>query len=151
MECDTAKVQITQTFNEVRSFSYKRKNEQEILNSFLDKILELQGKITEDTNFVFSLVERFEKLSWIDASNLDEETLIVLNDIISISRDIHRTMIMRFIFLNKHMRDMASLHIKEFKMSIDDLKESINDLEYIHFRIPYDLRFQEINERIQSL
>lgn len=151
MECVTAKVQITQTFNEVRNFSYNRKNEQEILNSFLDKILELQGKITEDANFVFSLVERFEKLSWIDASNLDEETLKVLNDIISISRDIHRTMILRFVFLNKNMRDMASLHIKEFKMSIDDLKESINDLEYIHFRMPCDSRFQEINERIQSL
>ena len=60
-------------------------------------------------------------------------------------------MILRFVFLNKNMRDMASLHIKEFKMSIDDLKESINDLEYIHFRMPCDSRFQEINERIQSL
>lgn len=151
MECVTAKVQINETFTEVRNFSYKRKNESEIINSFLDKILELQGKITEDKNFIVFLVERFEKLSWLDASNLDEETLKVLNDIISISRDIHRTMIKRFVFLNNNMRDMASAHIKDFKISIDDLKESINDLEYIHFRMPSDSRFQEINERIQSL
>ena len=151
MECANAKVQIFETFKEVRDFSYKRKNETENINNFLDRVLELQNKIKEDSDFIFGLVEKFEELSWAEASNLDEETLKVLNDIISVSRDIHRTLIMHFVFLNNNLKKVASSQINTLKNSLDDFKESTNDLEFIVFHMPFDDRLIEINRKIQSL
>jgi len=156
MDCTTLNKQITETFNQVSTFSLKKKREQEevITNHFLDSILKLQIDINGDSIFLEELVLRFEKISWIE-DDTDEskklETLNLINGIISITMDIHRLILNRYIFLNKNARQFASKEIKRLKVNLDDIKEACNDLENICLILPADKEFQFANHRLQNL
>lgn len=156
MDCTTVNKQITETFNQVSTFSLKKKREQEevITNHFLDSILKLQSDINGDSIFLEELVLRFEKISWIE-DDTDEskklETLNLINGIISITMDIHRLILNRYIFLNKNARQFASKEIKRLKVNLDDIKEACNDLENICLILPADKEFQLANQRLQNL
>ena len=151
MECVTPKTQLIETFNEVREYSFKKKTQEEIVNNFLDRILDLQKNINEDSTFLEDICLRIEKLSWIDAEKIDEETKKVINDIISTIRDIHRFLLMNYVYLNNNARQLASKELRRLKSALDDVKEYINDFESIHFKLPFHQKFQEANDKLQSL
>ncbi|KAF2518267.1 hypothetical protein E0W68_09590 [Flavobacterium salilacus subsp. salilacus] len=150
MESTTAKKQITETFQEVRNFSYEQKKE-ETINALLDKILELQNHINTKTVFLEDLYPRFEKITWIGFDDIDEETLKIINDIISTTRDISRSLTLQYVFLNNNYKKIVPDTIKKFKSALDDIKEITDDLEDVFFRFPKDYRFQKANDLIQSL
>ena len=157
MDCTTINKQISETFNQVSVFSLKKKREQQevITNHFLDSILKLQSDIKGDSIFLEELVLRFEKISWIEDDYTDElkkaETLNLINGIISITMDIHRLILRRYIFLNKNARQFASKEIKRLKVNLDDIKEACIDLENICLILPADKEFQFVNQRLQNL
>jgi hypothetical protein len=156
MNYASANKQITETFNQVNTFSLKKKRAQEevIMNHFLDSILKLQSDINEDSVFLEGLVERFEKISWLkddtDANKRDE-TLNLINAIISVTMDIHRFILERYVFLNKNTKQYASKEIKRLKIALDDIKEACNDLENIYIILPADKDFQLANDQLQNL
>lgn len=156
MDYTTVNEQITETFNQVSTFSLKKKREQEevVTNHFLDSILKLQSDINADSLFLEKLVLRFEKISWIK-DDIEEskkgETLNLINGIISITRDIHRLILNRYVFLNKNARQYASKEIKRLKVNLDDIKEACDDLENICLILPDDKEFQLANQRLQNL
>lgn len=156
MDFTTANKQITETFNQVSTFSLKKKREQDevIVNHFLDSILKLQSDINNDSTFLEDLVTRFEKISWLEDdadATKREETLNLINAIISITMDIHRIILERYIFLNKNAKKYASKEIKRLKGSLDDIKEACNDLEDVFIILPADKDFQSADEQLQSL
>ncbi len=156
MDCTTTNKQITDTFNQVSNFSLKKKREQEevIMNHFLDSILKLQSGINEDSFFLEDLVVRFEKISWMEDDTLEEnkiETLNLINGIISITMDIHRIILQRYIFINKNARSFASKEIKRLKVALDDIKEACIDLEDICIKLPSDNDFKLANNQLQNL
>lgn len=156
MECAIANKQITETFNQVSTFSLKKKREQEkiVMNHVLDSILKLQSDINEDSLFLESLVVRFEKISWIEDITdaiKKEETLNLINAIISLTRDIHSLVLERYVFLNNNAKEFASGEIKRLKFALDDIKEACIDLENIYIILPADKDFQLANDRLQNL
>ncbi|KOS07015.1 hypothetical protein AM493_13965 [Flavobacterium akiainvivens] len=150
MESIATKKQITDTFNEVREYSFKQKRE-DVVNSLLDQILELQNIIRNKTVFLEGLYPKFEKITWLNADDIDDETLRIINDIISTTRDISRSLTIQYVFFNNKYRKFASGALKEFKVSLDDIKEITDDIEDVFFKLPKDDRFQKANDRIQSL
>lgn len=154
MNSATPNIQISQTFTQVSDFSVKKKRQQENLrvNEFLDGVLELQSEINEDCKFLENLVVRFEEISWIklDSSNYPE-ALNLINAIISVTRDVHRLMHNRYIFLNRNAKKHASKEIKRLKTALDDIKEVNNDLEDVFINLPTDIDFQLANEKLQNL
>lgn len=151
MEYASPSVRISETFIEVRNFSFKKKTDEEIVNHFLDRILELQSKIEKDAIFLENLCERFDELTWFNASNLDEESLKLLNDTFSGTREIHRVLIKHYDFLNKNAHQFASKELKRLKHALDEIEECVDDLEATFFRLPQHEKFQGANARLQSL
>lgn len=148
--------QISETFTKVSFFSLKKKreHEEEITNHFLDSILKLQSDINNDNLFLEELVLQFEKISWLEDSSIDlkkEETLNLINAIITITLDIHRIIMVRYIFLSKNAKPYASKEIKRLKVNLDDIKEACYDLENIFIILPADAAFQIANLQLQSL
>jgi hypothetical protein len=154
MECLEAKETINNTFVAVRDVSYSEKKlrvpTEEEINHFLDKILELQkflGEKTEKINFVNELLE---KITWLNGIN--EECLIQINTVIGVAKDFHSTLIRQFVKLNfLRTKGIAKQAIKEFKYSIDSLKDAIADLESVFFSLPEIGEFNDITKELSLI
>ena len=151
MECITTKRQIAETFNEIVDFSDSKKDREQILNNFLDRIRDLQLNIDEDSSFLEGLVFRLEKMTWFDFSDLDDETLQMVRNIFEVTRQIHKKILMNFVFLNKNAREYAPSELKRLKSALDNVKESVSDTEEVFFILPKNERFQKANQKLQSL
>lgn len=146
MKCLSAKSEISDTFYNVREFSFHEKREslydEEKVNTFLDAIIELKNSLDKKNNTINDLIEKIEKLTWYD--NLDNDCLMLINDLISSIKDLHSTLVRQYISLdNIRSKGIAKEEIKEFKLAIDDLKETYQDLESIFFFLPELPAFKE--------
>jgi len=149
MECLTAKSKLQETYFEVTELS-KPKNtkamKQELINSFLDKVLEFQKHIQEKTDRINFINSKFKEFTWLD--NLDEECIGILKNIISLSDGLHHKMIRYYVSLNWALKKgIANESMKNFKIALDDLKEYNQDLEDLFFNLPSDKEFTDkVNE-----
>ena len=146
MECLTHKSEIVETFSSVRSFSYNEKKsppiDQEKINSFLDSLLEFRKSLKEKTEIIISFNDRIERITWFN--DLDEECYMLINDLISAIKDLHSSLIRQYISMNYiRQKGIAKEEIREFKCTIDDLKENYQDLESIFFFLPEIPEFKE--------
>lgn len=146
MKCLSAKSEISDTFYNVREFSFHEKREslydEEKVNTFLDAIIELKNSLDKKNNTINDLIEKIEKLTWYD--NLDNDCLMLINDLISSIKDLHSTLVRQYISLdNIRSKGIAKEEIKEFKLAIDDLKETYQDLESVFFFLPELPAFKE--------
>ncbi len=151
MECLSHKSEIVNTFSNVRSFSYQEKKtplmDEERVNSLLDAILDFKNSLKEKTNKIYNVNERIEKITWFN--ELDEESLMLLNDLISSAKDLRTSLIRQFISMNSFRRKgIAKEEIKDFKNSIDELKESYEDLESVFFFLPEMPDFVETTSKL---
>lgn len=74
-------------------------------------------------------------MTWFN--DISNETLLLLNDLISSIKDVHSTLIKQYVALNNiRSRGIAKEEISKFKNALDDLKESYQDLESIFFFLP---------------
>ena len=151
METLTYKTRIAETFEVVRKLSFEEKQESVFdevkINKFLDTILEFKKRFADKTNVVNALVEKIENLTWI--TNLDNESLMSINDLISSIRDLHSSLLRQYISLNFiRTKGVAKEEIKNFKASIDDLKDVAVDLESTFFFLPNIAGFQETTKEL---
>ncbi len=154
MDCLEYKPKIADTFEKVRAFSLQEKKESVFdeprINMLIDKILEFKKTFTEKTNKINSLVEKIEEITWFN--NLDNDTLLSINDLISSIRDLHSSLLRQYISLNfLRSKGIAKQEIKKFKTAIDDLKDVAADLESRFFFLPNISNFQEITKELSLL
>lgn len=151
METLDYKSKISETFSVVRSFSFNEKKsplmDEESMNAFLDAILGFKANMKEKTETISSITERMDKLTWF--TNPDEESLMLLNDLISAAKDVHSSLIRQYVSLAPiRKKGIAREEIKEFKNSIDELKESYEDLESVFFFLPEMPEFVETTKQL---
>lgn len=153
MECLASNINIRDTFSEISRYSYKftKESQDQIINTFLDQVNNLQKEIRTHREFFDNIVERFEKLTWANDIENDEASLNTLNDIIGITRQLHLKFLKYWIELNKNFKSVAKTEISLLKITLDDLKEATQDLEDVFFNLPKNSDFQEANKKIQSL
>jgi hypothetical protein len=135
----STKTELIYTFSNVRSFSFEQKKvpllDEENINTVLDAILDFKVSLIEKTGKIQLLNDRLESITWLN--NLDEECLMLLNDLISSAKDLRSTLIRQYIAMNFfRSKGIAKEEIKDFKISIDFLKESYEDLESVFFFLP---------------
>ncbi len=151
METLEYKSKISETFSVVRSFSFNEKKsplmDEESMNTFLDAILGFKTNMKEKTETISSITERMDKLTWF--TNPDEESLMLLNDLISAAKDVHSSLIRQYVSLTPiRKKGIAREEIREFKNSIDELKESYEDLESVFFFLPEMPEFVETTKQL---
>lgn len=145
---------INDTFTQVKSISFKEKKNalysEEIVNTFLDKILELKRILDEKTQNITKLNTQLEELTWF--SDLDEERLMKVNEIISLCNDLHSSLLKFYGGLNTFIKKgIAKAEIKELKEAITDLKEITQDVESRFFFLPQMSVFTEITKELELI
>jgi hypothetical protein len=153
MEDLTFKSQIADTFSRVRNFSFEEKKvflNEEKVNALLDTILEFKRVFNKKTESINSINERIEKLTWYN--DINDETLLSLNDLISSIKDAHSTLIKQYVSLNFiRSKGIAKEEIIKFKNALDDLKESYQDLESVFFFLPEIPEFKETTKQLSLI
>ena len=154
METLTYKPQIAETFQKVREFSFEEKREalfdDKKIDKLLDSILDFKKEYVLKTTKIEEVVEKIEKLTWIN--QLDKDSLMLINDLISSIRDLHSSLLRQYISLNFiRSKGVAKIEIKNFKDAIDDLKDVANDLDSRFFFLPNNDEFQEITKELSLL
>ena len=154
METLTYKPQIVETFQKVREFSFEEKREalfdDKKIDKLLDSILEFKKEYVLKINKIEELVEKIEKLTWIN--QLDKDSLMIINDLISSIRDLHSSLLRQYISLHFiRSKGVAKIEIKNFKDAIDDLKDVANDLDSRFFFLPNNDKFQEVTKELSLL
>ena len=151
MECISDKSDIAETFSSIRIFSFEEKKtpllDDEQNNLLLDAILDFKKNLKEKTNRIDAINDKIESISWLN--DLDEECLMILNDIISAAKDLRTSLIRQYVSMNFfRKKGIAKEEIKDFKNSIDELKESYEDLESVFFFLPKMPHFVETTSKL---
>jgi hypothetical protein len=154
METLANKHKISETFEQVRRFSFEEKKESAFdevrINKLLDTILEFKKAFNDKTNKISALVQEIEQITWYN--NPDNESLMSINDLISSIRDLHSSFFRQYICLNAILeKRIATAEIMKFKDSIDDLKDVASDLESRFFFLPKIENFQETSKELSLL
>ena len=142
---------INDTFSQVKSISFNEKknalHSEQIVNTFLDKILELKRILDKKTQNITKLNTQLEELTWF--SDLDDECLMKINEIISLCNDLHTSLLKYSVGLNPFIKKgIAKAEIKELKEVIADLKEITQDVESRFFFLPQSPLFTETTKEL---
>lgn len=151
MSTTVTKSALLHTFGEARQLSFQEKKAQllneDAMNSFLDAVLDLKAHLAEKTTSVENIVEKTERVTWLN--NVDEASLMVINDLIAALKDLRSSLIRQYIVLDAiRKKGVAKDEIKAFKNVIDDVKESYEDLESVFFYLPSQPKFVETTKKL---
>jgi hypothetical protein len=155
MECTTAKSNIEATAGIVREASFKEKqhlSNEEIINQFLDRILDFKQLIRNKVSEIESFIDKLESLTWYDFKSLDQETLKKVNDVISGTKDWATSLVRNYSNCFKALDGKVTIEeLEEWKNAIDDLEEAALDLEKAAFIYPNDDDINAITEELQTM
>lgn len=148
------KSEIVDTFASVRSFSYHEKKsplmDHERMNAFPDSLIDFKNSLMEKTETIDSLNDRIEKITWFN--DLDEDCYMLINDLISAIKDLHSSLIRQYISINYlRQKGIVKEEIRNFKSTIDNLKENYQDLESVFFFLPEMADFKETTKQLRRL
>jgi hypothetical protein len=154
MECLESKDTINSTFEVVRDVSYTEKRlkvpTEEEINKFLDNILELQKLLGNKADKIEMVNSLLEKITWLN--NINDDCLLQINTLIGVAKDFHSTLIRQYIKLNfLRSKGIAKQAIKDFKYSIDTLRDAISDLESVFFSLPNIPEYNDITKELSLL
>lgn len=156
-----SKSSVNDTFREISNFSFTEKKKaahvldvnskeyDDLVNFVLDAINECSKDFLDKADRIDRIVKLADEMTWVDEP-YDEEVLKAINDVISTSKELlsslnqqYDTAVAFFI-----PRKICIKELETFKLAIDDLNESILDLDEIFFKIPSDTEFNEITKRL---
>lgn len=152
--CESNIEKISKTFNSVRDISFYEKKEiiaeQYMIDRFLDRILELKEVLKVKTDRTEEITVSLEEITWF--KGLDETCLKMVNEIISLAKDLHSSLHQMYLSLNIFIRKgIAIEEIAHFKDVVDDLKETCEDLESVFFYLPQNELFKVANRDLSML
>ena len=74
---------------------------------------------------------------------------MLINDLISSARELRSSLVRQYVLINPfRTKGIAKEEIKDFKNSIDELKEVCQDLDSVFFFLPENSEFQEITKEL---
>ena len=155
MSCIEHKKLINSTYKTVSRFSFEEKRNPQLtdqhINAFLDAILDLKEILKNKTTKLTEINSLFEQLTWYH--DLDDDCLMRVNETISLAKELHRSLAMQYVSLSRirTKTGIAKEEIKNFKASIDDLKESYTDVENVFFILPADDEFVKITKELNLI
>lgn len=154
MDCSIDKPKILETFENVRRLSFEEKKEavwnEERINTFLDKILEFKTLFINKVNKINAVIEEIEGVTWFN--DVDSDTLMKINDLISAIKDLRSSLLRQYVSLNGiRSKGIAKVEFKNFKSAIDDLRETAEDLESRFFFLPNIPDFEETTKELSLL
>ena len=96
---------------------------------------------------------KFEEFTWkVNVDEIDEASLMAINVIISITKDLHSTLIRQYVNMAiLRQKGIAIDEIKDFKYQIDVLKESFMDFESIYFNLPQMPQFTQTTKELSLI
>ncbi len=136
----------------IKNAAYEEKqeirSEEEIINSFLDRINEFKSGLAKTTKKIDPLVDKIEELTWI-LENPSSNDLSELNQLIVLAEDLRKSMIIKYVSFNYlRSKGIAKDEISNFKSTIDNFTEAYKDLQSAFFTLPKIEDFQEISRRL---
>jgi len=146
---------IKKVLKDLRHSSYTEKkspymDENKVNNLLLDSILDFKNYLKEKTERIYKINEDMESLTWFN--DLNEDCLMALNDLISSAKDLQSSLIRQYVAMKTfRSRGIAKEEIKDFKNSIDELKETYEDLESVFFFLPQMPEFVETTEHLSLI
>lgn len=151
METTSSKTEIANTFSSVRTFSFEEKKspflDEKTVNKFLDTILSLKESLKTKSEKVNDINNSLESITWFN--DIDEESLMLINDIISAAKNLHSSLVRQYVQLGTlRQKGIAKEEIKELKCSMDELRESSEDLESVFFFLPQMPDFVETTKQL---
>lgn len=154
MRVDTPDIQdkIQFVVDEVKNTSFKEKTHEEKVNDFLDAILSFKKNLNSRVSKMYKLIEKMESLTWY--TDVSKDDLMKLNELIAAARDLHSILIRRYVSFNTPLirkKGIAIEELKAFKHSIDDFRETYEDLESIFFFLPKYSEFIETTKQFSQL
>jgi hypothetical protein len=154
MNTITSQPQIKETVDTARFLSFEEKREayfsESKLNQFLDQILEFKKLIALKTNKIEELTAKMELITWLD--QLDEGSLLLVNDLISAVRDLHISLLRQYKSAETLLiNGLGKAEILAFKDAIDDLNDVSNDLESGFFNLSKNEEFINITNELSLL
>ncbi|MEZ4850541.1 MAG: hypothetical protein R3B93_18395 [Bacteroidia bacterium] len=154
----TAKERINILLHKVNDVSYQERIravelEEQRINTYLDGINKLKELLKEQINNLNILIEECEKLTWLERKDLDEDALKSISGLIAFLTDIHNSSIHNYKIFSDFAdkTNIAHSEIQGLKTALDDLKESINDLETVFFKNPNSAVESQINDLLNSI
>lgn len=144
-----ASPKIKEVLSSARHYSFEEKKMPYIDENKISNLVKntIEAKIKEINTFN----EEVEKLTWLD--DLDEDCLILLNDLISFSKDWHSSLIRQNVAMDSILgtEGITMEAIENFRISIDELKESYEDLESVFFFLPKMPDFVETTKQLSLI
>lgn len=140
---------IKEVLSSARKYSFEEKRLAYIDENKITTLVKstIKAKIKEINNFN----DELEKLTWID--DIDEGCLMLINDLISFSKDWYSSLIRQYVAMEGTLEaeGIAKEEIENFRTSIDELKESFEDLESVFFFLPKMPDFVETTKQLSLI
>jgi hypothetical protein len=137
---------IKETLKKVRNLSFEEKKALYDEKN-LDAIIEFKT-LSVKTSKIENLIENIEQITWFN--DLDNESLMLINDLISSIRDLHLSLARQYASFIR-LKGIAKKEIKNFKSATDDLKDIANDLDSRFFFLPNSDVFQQTSKELSLL
>ncbi len=145
---------LDNTYKLMGKFSFKEKNKptfnREIIHHLLiNGILDFQNVLKELNEKISNITDELEALTWLKIDTSDQSNLMLVHKIIALSKDLHHSLIRQYNNMNTiNCEKIVKEEIKNFKNSIEDLKETTKDVENVFFYLLTAPDFKETSKKL---
>lgn len=123
-------------------------SEQERINNFLDSINKLKASLDSRIEKLKKIEILYTQLTWVDVNNKQDEKLI--QKIIIDSKKFHSKLLRNYVNLKNSLwqKNICRKEISDYKNILDDIEDSIFEIEQIFFSLRND---DEFNNLLKSI
>lgn len=153
MECTSHIDKLNSAIDYAKSLSLKERtvSQEAFVNSFLDKVLEVQKTLDSRTEQVYNIISMLEALTWTDFE-ITDSVLMSLNDLLAIVNDWRCSLEKNYIDNSVDViRKVASSNLHRLQGALDDLSEICQDFESIYFDKNHFDELKAISNSISEL
>lgn len=122
-------------------------SKEEITDRFLDSINALRKSLRVSTAGLVKVDELLSKVTWLDAAEVDDETL---ESLIDSGLQAHRILLLNYVRLRRAFwqENIAKKELAAFKDALDNFEETLFELNQIFFELRKD---EDFNEQVASV